>query len=115
MRLSTVFYHYFKRILGGGLSSPQMDTFNSTFFNMRFFEEIWAKYSQTLPYWSKYNADSQIDTKPGPTDKLLQTKPKSYRVNPDFYSPTPTQSTFFKPPPPLPDEKTYTPPHLERV
>ena len=24
-----------------------------------------------------YNADSQIDTKPGPTDELLQTKPKA--------------------------------------
>ena len=42
---------------------------------MRLFEEIWAKYSQNLPFRSKYNADSQIETKPGPTDELLQTKP----------------------------------------
>ena len=28
-----------------------------------------------------YNADSQIDTKPGPTDELLQTKPKSWNID----------------------------------
>ena len=42
---------------------------------MIFFAEILAKYSLNLPFWSKYNADSQIETKPGPTDELLQTKP----------------------------------------
>ena len=51
-----------------GLSSHQMDTFNTIFFNMRFFEKIWAKCSKALPFWSKHNADSQIDTNPGPTD-----------------------------------------------
>ena len=48
---------------------------------MRLFEEIWTKYSQNLPCWSKYNADSQIDTKPGPTDELFKTKPKSLNID----------------------------------
>ena len=47
---------------------------------MRLFQEIWAKYSQNLPFRSKYNADSQIDTKPGPTDEHLQTKPKDLNI-----------------------------------
>ena len=76
---------------------------------MRFFEEIWAKYSQTLPYWSKHNADSQIDTKPGPTDQLLQTKPKIYRVNPD-YIPPPPRALFLNLPPPYPTKKLIPPP-----
>ena len=34
-----------------------------------------------LRCWSKYNADSQIDTKPGPTDELFKTKPKSLNID----------------------------------
>ena len=58
-----------------GISSLKSIHLTRFFFYMLFFAEIAAKYSQNLPFWSKYNADSQIETKPGPTDELLQTKP----------------------------------------
>ena len=69
---------------------------------MLFFAEILAKYSQNLPFWSKYNADSQIETKPGPTDELLQTKPIGLKC--------PVHSKIQRLP--LPNSKLRDPSHL---